>query len=57
MLLEFDGRRAMQKPRSVHKIGAEARHRTPDDFRAILNSDQAGGGRSGGGKASLAAVL
>lgn len=45
----------MQNPRSPseRQSGSGARHWTSDYFRAILHSDQAGGGCSGGGKALL----
>lgn len=40
----------------LYKSGSKARHRTPYHFRAILDSDQAGGGHGGDSKALPAAA-
>lgn len=44
----------MQRPHVDTRV--EPKQDTPDDFRAILDSDQAGGDRDGGGKALTAAA-
>lgn len=44
----------MQRPPADTRV--EPKQDTPDDFRAILDSDQAGEDRGGGGKALKAAA-